>query len=97
MTINDPTPESPLTRSDVKASITPNKVIENPDTRRHWQDALNAVLLVAAVASLFFATFPEVAMGTDYPNRIILFVNTAVLLVASVYGFTVTRPNIPKF
>lgn len=97
MTINDPTPETPLTRGDVKASLTPNVVVSNPNARRHWQDILNLVLLIAGLAALLFAIFPELTFGTTIPDRAILFVNAAVSLIAAAYGQTVTRPNIPKF
>lgn len=82
---------------DQTSHYTPNVGIEDPDARRKWQGALNVVLLIVALASLFFATFPEVAAGSDIPGRAVLFLNSAVTLVASVYGFTVTRPNIPKY
>jgi hypothetical protein len=98
MTFNDPTPETPLSRSDVKASVVPNKVIANPDTRRHWQDAINGALLLIAAWTAFFMFFPEVDLGpNDIEGRIADFVTLIITLGASTYGFTVTRPNIPKF
>ena len=78
-------------------STVPNVVIENPAKRRKYQAALNTLLLLVAVISLFFAVFPEAAFGTDLPARITLFLNSAVTLVAAFYGITVTRPNTPKF
>ena len=97
MALNDPTPETPLTRADVRASITPNVTIENPDTRRKWQNILNTVLFVMAAISLFFTIFPEALFGSDIPIRAVLFVNTVVTMGAAYYGLTVTKPNIPKF
>ena len=76
---------------------TPNVKIENPDTRRKWQDALNGILFAMAAISLFFTIFPEAMFGSDIPTRAVLFVNTLVTLGAAYYGLTVTKPNIPKF
>ena len=78
-------------------SATPNVKIANPDTRRKWQDALNAILFLMALVSLFFTIFPEALFGSDIPVRAVLFVNTAVTFGAAFYGITVSRPNIPKF
>ena len=78
-------------------STVPNVVIEDPSKRRKYQAALNTLLLLVAVGSLFFGVFPEAAFGTDIPTRIALFLNSAVTLVAAFYGITVTRPNTPKF
>ena len=78
-------------------SETPNVVVEDPETRRKWNAVLNTALFVLAVASLFFAIFPEAALGSDIPSRVMLFLNTVITAGAAYYGLTVTRPNIPKF
>lgn len=84
---------SPITRRN----FTPNVRIENPDARRHWQDGINVALLIVAVWTLFFAFFPEFALADGLEGRIANFVTAVITLFASAYGFTVTRPNIPKF
>ena len=78
-------------------STTPNVTIENPATRRKWQNFLNTALFIMAAVSLFFTIFPEALFGSDIPVRAVLFVNTAVTFGAAFYGITVSRPNIPKF
>lgn len=78
-------------------STTPNVVIEDPAKRRKYQAVLNTLLVLVAIASLFFGVFPEAALGSDLPTRIALFVNSAVTMVAAYYGITVTRPNTPRF
>lgn len=75
-------------------SITPNEVIKNPDTRRALGKALYIVSLVAGVAALFFASFPE--FGGDVANRALLFITSAVTLVSGAFGLTVTTPNVPR-
>lgn len=76
--------------------ITPNVVVSNPDTRRRLGIALYVVALLAGLAGLFFAFFPEAAFGTDIPTRAIAFVNAAVSLLAGGFGLIVTTPNVPK-
>ena len=79
----------------------PNKVdnvgIENPDTRRRLTTWFSIILLIATAVQLFFGFFPEAALGTDYPARIVNFVTALVTLVTGYYGLTVVKPNIPKF
>ena len=91
MTINDPTPETPLTRDDVKKTQTPNVVIENPKSR----SAINTTL---SVVGLVLGTVMVVDMASaDFDlTRITepLFVGYA--YVAAAFGLGVTRPNYPK-
>lgn len=77
-------------------TVTPNKgLIKTPARRITAGDTLTGVLLAGALASLLFASFPEIA-GGDLANRIVGFVNFAVFAIAGTYQITVTRPNIPK-
>jgi hypothetical protein len=95
---DDITPETPLTRSDVRATITPNTgPVKDPDNRRKWQDFINIALLVIAIWTMFFVFFPEFDLKNDLDGRIADFLTAVIVLFASAYGFTVTRPNIPKY
>ncbi|AXQ52890.1 hypothetical protein SEA_NEFERTHENA_26 [Microbacterium phage Neferthena] len=85
------------TRANLKATATPNVGIPDPDTRRTLQNWLGYVSLGVAIVAMFFTFFPEVAFGSDIPDRAVQFVNSLVLLISGTYGLTVTRPNIPKF
>ena len=76
--------------------ITPNVVIRNPDTRRRIGVLLWSLLLAAAILSLFFQFFPELAFGTDVPGRAIAFVNSAVSILAAGFGLVVSTPNVPR-
>lgn len=76
--------------------ITPNVVIRNPDTRRKAGVTLYIVALIAGLAGLFFAFFPEAAFGTDIPTRAVAFVNAAVSLLAGGFGLIVSTPNVPR-
>lgn len=81
--------------ADDVVQVTPNTVIPNPDTRRRIGNVLWVLSLVAGVAALFFAFFPEAAFGTDLPDRIVAFVNALVSLVAGTFGIVVVRANTP--
>lgn len=76
--------------------ITPNVVISNPNTRKNIGVALYAVSLLAGLAALLFAFFPELAYGTDIPTRAIAFINGAVSLLSGGFGLIVTVPNVPQ-
>lgn len=76
--------------------ITPNVVISNPNTRRHIGVTLYLVSLLAGLATLLFAFFPELAAGTDIPTRAIAFVTAAVTLLSGAFGLVVTIPNVPR-
>lgn len=75
--------------------VTPNKVIEDVDTRRLLTSVLGAISIAAGVAALFLSFFPEAAFGTDVPLRAIGFANALVSMVAGTYNIAVIRPNIP--
>lgn len=76
--------------------ITPNVVIPDPRVRRGIGVALYCMSLLAGVAALFFAFFPEASMGTDIPDRAIAFTIALVSLLSGGFGLVVTAPNIPK-
>lgn len=76
--------------------ITPNVVISNPSTRRQVGVSLYLVSLLAGLAALLFAFFPELAAGTDIPTRAVGFANGAVSLLSAGFGLIVTLPNVPK-
>lgn len=76
--------------------ITPNVVISDPNTRKNIGIGLYAVSLLAGLAALLFAFFPELAYGTDIPTRAIAFVNGAVSLLSGGFGLIVTVPNVPQ-
>lgn len=88
MTDNTPTP--------APDEITPNVVISNPATRRRLGIALYIVSIITGIATLFFLFFPEAALGTDLPERVIAFVTAVVTLLSGAFGLTVTTPNVPK-
>lgn len=75
--------------------ITPNTVIPDSDVRRRIGNVLWILSLLAGVAALFFAFFPEAAFGTDLPDRAIAFVNALVSLVTGTFGLVVVRSNTP--
>lgn len=76
--------------------ITPNVVIANPVIRRRVGITLYVISLLAGLAALLFAFFPELAAGTDIPTRAIAFTNGAVSLLSGGFGLIVTVPNVPK-
>lgn len=76
--------------------ITPNVVISNPKLRRNIGVGLYVVSLLAGLATLLFAFFPELAAGTDVPSRAIAFVTAAVTLLSGGFGLVVTVPNVPR-
>lgn len=80
----------------VAAEITPNVVISNPDIRRYIGIALYIISLLAGVAALFLAFFPEFNAGNDTFVRAIAFINAVVSLVSGAFGIVVTFPNVPK-
>lgn len=75
---------------------TPNVVIESPSIRKGIGAALYAVSLLAGIATLVTASFPELTTGAIDPNRIITLVNAIISLLAGSFGFAVTLPNVPK-
>lgn len=83
-------------REAMSEEITPNVVIADPAKRRNIGKWLYLLLVLAGLASLFFAIFPELAFGTDIPTRVVLFVTSAVSLLGGAFGIIVTLPNVPR-
>ena len=91
MTINDPTPETPFTRNDAQASITPNKVIANPNERKAINNTLAVIGLVLGTIMVVDISSPAFDLSAWTEP---IFVGFA--YVASAFGLAVTRPNYPK-
>ena len=76
--------------------IAPGSVIADARIRRGIGVALYLVSLLAGVAALIFAFFPELAQGTDIPARAIGLINGVVSLLSGAFGLVVTVPNVPR-
>lgn len=76
--------------------ITPNVVISDPGTRRQAGVVLYVLLILAGLASLLLAFFPEVNIGEDIIGRAVNFVTAAVTFLAAAFGLGVTTPNVPR-
>ena len=87
----DPTPETPVTRADIKGSITANTVIENPNVRRTITNVLGVAGLLLGTVMVVDIASPDFDL-TAWTEPI--FVGYAYL--ASAFGLVVTRPNTPK-
>jgi hypothetical protein len=81
---------------DVPTEITPNVVIPNPQARRQIGIVFYLLSVLAGVATLVFAFFPELSFGTDIPARVIALTNAVVSLLTAAFGLIVTTPNVPK-
>lgn len=81
---------------EIPSEITPNVVIPNPAARRQIGISLYLLSVLAGIATLVFAFFPELAFGTDIPTRAIALANAVVSLLTAAFGLVVTLPNVPK-
>lgn len=81
---------------DIASEITPNVVMPNPATRRQVGVTFYLLSVLAGVATLVFAFFPELSFGTDIPARVIALTNAIISLLTASFGIIVTLPNIPK-
>jgi len=74
----------------------PDVIIRNREVRAVLGGTLFLVGLLASIAALLFAFFPELAYGTDIPARAIAFVNAVTSFLASAFGLVVSTPNVPR-
>ena len=80
------------TRNEVKASITPNKVIQDPAKRELLNNVLAGVGLLLGTVMVVDLTTPAFDLSAWTEP---VFVGYAYLSAS--FGVAVTRPNYPKF
>ena len=92
--MTDPTPDTPLTRADIKAledNQTPNLVIPDPNSRSKINSTLSILGLGLGTVMVVDMASPAFDLSAWTEP---IFVGYA--YVAAAFGLTVTRPNYPK-